>query len=91
MNAAQYSRDLTLATLHAEHTVEGMYARDSLSNIIESNWEQWAVDESLTVLPSESVEVVFTNEESDPLEITVRVSWTRIRDYNVELTTRMTK
>jgi len=90
--ALQYARDTTMATSHAEHILEEMKTRSSLSNITTTDWETWFNSESLDALPNEAVSVAFADSSADPLEVTATVNWTRNeRDNTVNLTTEMTK
>ncbi len=84
------ARDITVATTHAEYILEEMYARKGFSSILNTDWPQWARDEQLNTLPNETVEVDFINPGSDPLDVHVRVSWTRQNKPNkVDLYTKI--
>ena len=90
--AEQYARDSMVAVAHAEGVMEEMRARTTLANITSSNWISWYSTQGLSTLPSETLNVTYTNSSSDPLEITVAVNWVRnLRTYAFSLLTRMTK
>ena len=90
--AEQYARDSTVATSHGEYLMEEMRARDTLANIIATDWPAWTATKGLNTLPTETINTVYTNSSADPLEITVNVGWVRnARTYLYSLLTRMTK
>jgi Tfp pilus assembly protein PilV len=92
MTSSQYAWDLTVATSHAEHVLEEMQVKESLSEITNTDWNAWAAQQQLNTLPGEKVEVLFDNPESDPLDIQVAVEWQRkLRKNNISLQTRLTK
>ena len=90
--AEQYASDSTVAVSHTEYMMEEMRARTTLANITGTNWTNWSTVKGLSNLPSETLNVVYTNSAADPLEITLNVGWTRnARAYTYSLLTRMTK
>ncbi len=90
--AQQYARDATVAVAHGEYVLEEMRKVATLAEITNGQWTQWAVNNGLNTLPQENVSVTYTDEEADPLEVTVNVSWVRSsRNYSSELLTRVTK
>jgi Tfp pilus assembly protein PilV len=92
MLAAQYSRDITVATSHGEGLFEEMQSRPSLLNITGTSWPDWFTAQTLDKLPSEAVSVVYTNVLAVPLEITANVTWIRkARTYRETFVTRMKK
>jgi Tfp pilus assembly protein PilV len=92
LTASQYSRDVTVATSHADDLFEEMQSRATLANITGTDWSAWLTSRTADRLPSETVTVTYTNAAAVPLEITARVSWTRkVRVYNESFVTRMRK
>jgi hypothetical protein len=92
LTASQYSRDVTVATSHADDLFEEMQSRATLANITGTNWSNWLSSQSYDKLPSESLNVVYTNAAADPLEVSAFVAWTRkARTYTETFVTRMTK
>lgn len=90
--ATEYAGDLTAATIHAERIFEEMRTRTTLAEITATNWAQWAQDQNLLTLPSESVSVSIADAGADPLVIHTTVSWVRrLKQNNVVLSTEMTK
>ena len=91
INAIEYASDITAATSHAEYILEEMQRRDSLANITATDWTSWAQSEGFVNLPSETINVTFTNATADPLETQARIGWVRdSRQSNVSLMTRIT-
>jgi len=91
-SAIQLSKDLTLATIHADYIFEEMHSRTSLSNITSETWDVNSLDASLDTLENEVISVSYVDSASDPLNITVGVSWTDAsRNYNINFITEMTK
>ena len=92
MISAEMSRDITVATSHAEYILEDMQSRDFLGEIITTDWNQFAVDQGLKTLPRETIDVQFANEFSNPVDVKVTVGWTkRLRANKVSLDTKITK
>ena len=92
MIATETARDMTVATTHAEYTLEEMKDRSTLANITSTNWTSWASTASLATLPSETLTVTIANSSADPLDITVTVGWTKKgRTSNVALRTEIHK
>ena len=92
MLSADFAGDITVASTHAEHVFEEMRSRNSLLDIASTNWEQWAEAEQLNSLPNEYFKVNFTNAESNPLEVTLDVDWTkRSRNHKVTMYTTVLK
>ena len=92
MLSSQYAWDATVATSHAEHVFEEMQSRHTLAEIVHDDWSMWFDGQPLDFLPNEKISLLFVDENSDPLEIRLRIQWVRNqRDNNVELVTRMTK
>jgi hypothetical protein len=90
--ASQYSRDVTVATSHADDLFEEIQSRATLANITGTNWASWFSSQSYDKLPSESLNVVYTNALADPLEVSASVAWIRrARTYTETFVTRMTK
>ena len=90
--AEQYARDSTVAVSQTEYMMEERRARTTLANITGTNWTNWSTVMGLNGLPSETLNVAYTNSAADPLEITLNVGWTRnSRAYTYSLLTRMTK
>ena len=92
MLSAATAWDMTVATSNAEHVLEEMQVRDSLSDIVNTDWSQWARDHGLTTLPKESLSVAFANPKDDPLDIQVSVGWEKkSRTNQITLKTKLTK
>jgi len=92
MISAEMSRDITVATAHAEYILEDMQSRDFLGEIVTTDWNQFAVDQGLKTLPQETIDVQFANEFSNPVDVKVTVGWTkRLRANKVVLDTKITK
>lgn len=92
MASSDLAWDTTVATSHAEYVLEEMQSRDSLPSIIDSDWKAWTAGQGLNTLPQETVEVVFADKSSDPLDVQVNVDWVRkSRASNVTLKTKITK
>ena len=92
MVASQYAKDMTVATSHAEYIMEEMESRSTLANITSTNWVNWCVSQNIPSLPSEVINITFTNAAADPLAINVNVRWlTKTRALNETFATRMTK
>ena len=71
--------------------VEDMQRGDSRANITAADWTSWAQSEGFVNLPSETINVTFTNATADPLETQARIGWVRdSRQSNVSLMTRIT-
>jgi type II secretory pathway pseudopilin PulG len=92
MASAESGWDRTLATTHAESILEGMQKMATLGEIVVTDWEQWAHDHNLKVLPDERFKVTFLDPNKDPLSIQVRVQWERKqRTKYILLETLLTK
>jgi prepilin-type N-terminal cleavage/methylation domain-containing protein len=92
MASAESGWDRTLATSHAESMLEAMQNKPTLSEILITDWEQWASDHNLRVLPDERFRVTFKNPTANPLDIEVQVEWDRrLRTNNIVLETQLTK
>ena len=92
MLSAANAWDMTVATSNAEHILEEMQARDSLADIVNTDWALWAADHGLNTLPKEAFSIDFADPMSDPLNIQITVSWQRqLRTNQIILKTRLTK
>ena len=92
MLSAEFAGDITVASTHAEFILEEMKSRKTLSNVTATDWAEWARNAGLPSLPGETVEVFFTNAESDPLEVMATVSWKKkLRNNKVVFITGLTK
>ncbi len=92
MTSSQFAWDLTVATSHAQHILEEMQVKEDLSAILSTDWNAWAGQQKLNILPGEKIVVLFGDPEADPLEIEVNVEWQRkVRKNLVSLKTRLTK
>ena len=92
MLSAATAWDMTVATSNAEHVLEEMQARDSLADIVNTDWPQWAQDRGLNTLPAETLSVAFADPTGDPLNIQIIASWERkSRTNQIILKTRLTK
>ena len=92
MLSAAAAWDMTVATSNAEHMLEEMQARDSLADIVNTDWPRWAQDQGLNALPKETFGVAFADPASDPLNIQITVNWQRqLRTNQIILKTRLTK
>ncbi|HBO97013.1 MAG TPA: hypothetical protein DD648_03110 [Candidatus Omnitrophica bacterium] len=92
MLSAANAWDMTVATSNAEHMLEEMQARDSLADIVNTDWPRWAQDQGLNALPKETFGVAFADPASDPLNIQITVNWQRqLRTNQIILKTRLTK
>ncbi|MFA5060303.1 MAG: prepilin-type N-terminal cleavage/methylation domain-containing protein [Candidatus Omnitrophota bacterium] len=90
--STEFANNITIATSHAEHILEEMRTRSSLSNITSTNWSTWGQDDGMITLPSETISVTYTNPLANPLEAAVAIGWTKSgRTSNVTMTTRITK
>ena len=82
----------TQATAHAEFILEEMQLRESLQDIVRTDWQKWAIEEKLLTLPKEAVVVEFTDPKNDPLDIEVIINWERNnRASHLALATKLTK
>lgn len=92
MLSAAAAWDMTVATSNVEHMLEEMQVRDSLADIVNTDWPQWAQDHGLNVLPKETFSVAFADPANDPLNIQITVRWQRqLRTNQIILKTRLTK
>ena len=92
MISAELSRDVTLATSHAEYILEEMQQSNALEEIVTKDWNQFAVEKGLNTLSGETVAVRFTNEFSNPVDVQVTVGWMKgERASKVTLDTKITK
>ena len=92
MVSSEFAWDTTVATSHAEHVLEEMQSRDTLSSILGVDWRAWTVGQGLNTLPQETVEVVFADKNSNPLDVQVNVDWVRkSRVNNITLKTKIAK
>lgn len=92
MLSAAAAWDMTVATSNAEHMLEEMQTRDSLADIVNTDWSRWAQDHGLNTLPAETFSVAFADPAGDPLNIQITVSWEKkLRTNQIILKTRLTK
>ena len=97
MNASQFARDVTVATSVGENILEKMKSMSTLAEITATGqnnayWLAWVNTQGIPALPSETVNVTYTNPSQNLLQINVIVSWIRKgRTQNVNFTTRLTK
>lgn len=92
MLSAAAAWDMTVATSNAEHMLEEMQTRDSLADIVNTDWPRWAQDHGLNALPKEAFSVAFADPSGDPLNIQITVSWEKkLRTNQIILKTRLTK
>lgn len=92
MLSTELAREITVATSHAEYTLEEMKTRSTLANITSTNWVSWYTGQSLNTLNSEALTVTITNTSADPLDITATITWNkRGRTNTVSLTTKIHK
>ena len=92
MISAELSRDVTLATSHAEYILEEMQQSNTLEEIVTKDWNQFAVEKGLNTLSGETVAVRFMNEFSNPVDVQVTVGWMKgERASKVALDTKITK
>ncbi len=92
MLSAATAWDMTVATSNAEHILEEMQVRDSLADIVNTDWPQWAQDHGLNTLPKETFSVTFADPAGDPLNIQITVGWEKkLRTNQITLKTRLTK
>jgi hypothetical protein len=95
-NAMAYSKDsweMTSATTHAESILEEMQNRNTLGEVLVTNWDKWARDQYLATLPEESFAVSFADRDANPLDIKVTVSWKSrtAASQQITLNTRLTR
>ena len=92
MASSELAWDTTVATTHAEHILEEMQSRDSLSAILSADWNNWVIGQGLNTLPQETIDIVFADNSGNPLDVRVRVHWVRkLRVNEVMLKTKITK
>lgn len=92
MASAESGWDRTLATSHAEAILEAMQAKSTLADIVLTDWEEWAEEQHLRILPQERFKVTYANPNNNPLSIQVLVQWERrLRTNNISLETQLTK
>ena len=92
MISSQLAWDTIVATSHAEHILEEMQTRDSLGDILAVNWGSWAGGQGLNTLPDETIDVSFTDSDTNLLGVGVTVNWIRkSRTRHVDLKTKITK
>lgn len=97
----ELTEHIILASLDAQRVVEQMrsLSEDSLTSITTQNWSTWASNNGCDNLPSEQIQVVYTdiNGNGDPLDdnplaVTVIVSWRqRQRLQNLSFSTLITQ
>ncbi len=70
-------RNLTQALNDARAVMEGIRetSASGLSTVTSTNWTTWAQAQGLTSLRNEAITVTYTNPSTDPLPVTVQVSW----------------
>src|SRR5690242_9923053 len=86
--STEYAWDKTTATNHAEGILEEMQLRETLSEVVNTDWIGWAEKQGFNILPQESVEIHFEDPAADPLDIQVTVKWIRkLRKSQVSLRT----
>jgi type II secretory pathway pseudopilin PulG len=93
--------DITTATEDARCVIEQMrsLAVISLASITSENWATWASNNGCNSLPSEQVQVIYTDRDisgnsldDNPLAPTVNISWQRKgRNYNLSFATLITQ
>jgi len=91
MISSELSRDITVATSHAEYILEEMQEKDTLGEVVTKDWNQFAIDNGLKTLPQETINVQFANEFSNPVDAHVTVAWVKGRANKVSLDTKITK
>lgn len=92
MLSAANAWDMTVATANAEHMLEEMQTRNSLADIVNTDWTMWAGAHGLNTLPKESFSIDFADPAGDPLNVQITVRWQRkLRTNQVILKTRLTK
>jgi|GEM_PF-1634638 len=92
MLLTNFSRDITVATTHGEYILEEMQTKKSLSDIVNTNWVNWASTQGLTMLPQETIDVSFPDPTSNPLDVGVTISWIQQKRTNkVELYTKFSR
>jgi len=92
MHSAQYAWDSTVATTHAQDILEEMQNKKDLRSIISTDWDQWAKQQNLNVLPGETFNVAYADPTSNPLNIQVQVQWQRTNAArSIALTTILTR
>ena len=92
MLSTEFAGDMTTATSHAEYLLEEMQSRQTLANIVATDWAGWAQKQGLKVLPEETYNIRFTNTENNPLDIQTTVTWKKNSRINqVTLITSITK
>ncbi len=71
------SRHATVALNDAQTVLEEIrrVANASLSNVVSTDWQDWAEGKGLNTLNEENIQVTYANPSSDPLEINVTVNW----------------
>jgi Tfp pilus assembly protein PilV len=90
MISSQSAWDMTVATSHAEHVLEEMQTKISLTEIQSIDWDEWA--KKLTTLSQEKIAITFEDPTSDPLDIKVTNTWqSKLRTNTVTLRTKLTK
>jgi len=91
-DSSQLARDTITATTVGDYIFEEMVSRAALSDITDTDWQAWALNEGVAALPEQAVTVTYADEEADPLAVTLEVGWERKeREYHVTLTTELTK
>ena len=92
MTSSRLAWDMTMATSHAEHILEDMQAKDTLADVVQTDWIAWAAQQQLNTLPEEKIVVNFNDATADPLDIEVTVYWQRqSKNSSISLRTRLTK
>ena len=92
MTSSQFAWDLTVATTHAENILEEMQLKETLADIMATDWAAWSQQQKLNTLPGETITVQVTDPDADPLDIEVAVEWQRkLRKSNIVLKTKLTK
>ena len=77
MSSTESSWDTTTAVTTAENVLEEMQNKNSLTEIVETDWNAWANTNNLLSLPQQEIKTVYGDLADNPLSINVIVSWQR--------------
>ncbi len=92
MTSTQSSWDITVASTHAQHVLEEIQNKATLSEIVRTDWKKWIESQDIRQLPQEEVQVIFPQITANPLDIQVFVQWQRKGGTkNISIYTKLTR
>ncbi|MFH1777912.1 MAG: prepilin-type N-terminal cleavage/methylation domain-containing protein [Candidatus Omnitrophota bacterium] len=89
------ARNLTVAINDARIVLERMktLVESSLSNVTGQDWTVWAASNGCNTLNSEQINVSYNSITSDPIQVTLTVTWQELsgRNRNYSISTLLTE